>query len=135
MEADSCRAAFEAGYFAALKDCPLVLGTREDVDGRVALDLLKRFHIDRPRIAAQSHNVGTLVKLSASGVGGCFCPRMIAEALLTETQRTKVFLFPLGAAATVPIRFGFREGSYQWSVLNAFMASAREALGADMSAV
>lgn len=129
-EADRRREEFSAGSFAGLRACPLVLGTREDADGRIALDLLKRFQIDRPQIVAQSHNAGTLVKLSAWGVGACFCSRAIAETMLTEAQLAEMLFFPLGEAAAIPIRFGFREGSYQWSVLDAFMVSAREALGA-----
>lgn len=129
-EADRRRAEFEAGDFAALKDCPLVLGTAEDVDGRIALGLLKAFSIDRPLVAAQSHNVGTLLKLALSGVGGCFCPRNIVNATLAAEQKESVLLFPLGERASYPIRFGFRESAYPWSVIETFLTCATEGLTA-----
>ena len=129
-EADRRRTEFAAGNFAALKECPLVLGTAEDVDGRIALELLKELSIDRPLIAAQSHNVGTLLKLALSGVGGCFCPRNIVNATLTAEQKKTVLLFSLGERVSYPIRFGFKESAYPWSVIDTFMNCAVDALSA-----
>ena len=124
-ESAHCKNQFLAGDFTALSSCPLVIGDMDDVDGRIALDLLKQFGIDEPTVAARSHNVGTLLKLCVSGVGGCFCPQNIIHAMLTEKQKISMLIFPIGAKAQYQIRFGFKESSYQWSVIEKFMECAK----------
>ena len=66
----------------------------------------------KPMIAARSHNVGTLLKLCASGAGAAFCPKNIIQAMLTEQQKKDLLIFPLDKDATYQIRFGFKESSY-----------------------
>ena len=126
-ESESCKKRFLAGDFSALRACPLVLGDMDDVDGRIALELLDRFDVERPRIAARSHNVGTLLKLCVRGVGGCFCPKNIVHAMLTKKQIASLFLFPLGTKAHYQIRFGYKESSYQWSAIRKFVECAKGA--------
>ena len=93
-------------------------------------DRHRAFSIDLPLVAAQSHNVGMLLKLALSGVGGCFCPRNIVNATLTAEQKKTVLLFSLGERASYPIRFGFKESAYPWSVIDTFMNCAVDALSA-----
>ena len=125
-ESERCRSQFAKGDFTALKTCPLVLGYTDDVDGRIGLDVMKQFGIDEPIIKARSHNVGTLLKLAVRGVGGCFCPKNIVQATLTEKQANSVLMFSLDKMARYPIRFGYKESSYQWSIIEEFLACARK---------
>lgn len=118
---------FLAGDYSGLKAFPLVLGSMDDVDGRIGLEILKQFDVDAPVITARSHNVGTLLKLAVTGVGGCFCPKNIVQATLTEKQRSSMLIFSLGKKPTYLIRFGYKESSYQWSAIEAFMECARKA--------
>ena len=37
-------------------------------------------------------------------------------------------LLRLGSAAQYPISFGYQEQTYQWSIIDAFMAVAREVI-------
>lgn len=115
---------FRTGDFSALGRCPLVLGGMDDVDGRIGREVLNRSGIEDPVIAAGSHNVGTLLKLCASGVGGCFCPENIVRATLSEEQISAMLIFPLGEKARYQIRFGYKERSYQWSVIEEFIKCA-----------
>ena len=126
-ESEQCKQQFVAGNFTALKTCPLVLGGMDDVDGHIGLEVMKQSGIDDPIIKARSHNVGTLLKLAVRGVGGCFCPRNSAQATLTEKQENAMLVFSLGKKAKYPIRFGFKESSYQWSVIEEFLECARKA--------
>ena len=34
------------------------------------------------------------LKLCVNGVGGCFCPKNIVQAMLTEKQKSSMMLFP-----------------------------------------
>ena len=115
-----------SGDFTALKAFPLVLGSQEDIDGRIAQELLHRFGIDRPNIVSRSHNVGTLLRLCVYQVGACFCPINIVHAMLSKDQQKTLLLFPLGEKAQYPIRFGFRENAYQWNIIERFMECAKE---------
>jgi len=124
-ESANRRKQFLAGDFSALRDCPLVLGDIEDVDGRIGLELLNRSGVEKPIIAARSHNIGTLLKLCSCGVGACFCPKNIVRAMLTEEQKESLLLFPLGREAQYQIRFGYKESTYQWSVIEKFMECAK----------
>lgn len=128
-ESERCRRQFANGDFAALRNCPLVLGSVDDLDGRIGLEILRRFGIDSPMIKARSHNVGTLLKLAVHGVGGCFCPRNIVEETLTEKQKTTMMIFSLGKQQEYSIRFGYKENTFQWSVMEAFMDCARKEKG------
>jgi hypothetical protein len=82
-------------------------------------------------IAARSHNVGTLLKLCASGAGAAFCPKNIIQAMLTEQQKKDLLIFPLDKDATYQNRFGVKESSYQWSVIEKFMECAKNVTGDD----
>lgn len=116
---------FSAGDFSALKSCPLVLGGSEDIDGRIAITVLKNAGIKDPIIRAVSHNVGMLLSLCAHSIGACFCPENLAGTLLSDSQQAELLTFHLGNEAKKLIRFGFQSQSYQWSVIEAFMNCAK----------
>ena len=118
---EKCRQQFARGDFSALKDCPLVLGGRETIDGRIGLEVMKQYGIDEPIIPARSNNSVILLKLAIQGVGGCFCPDYIVEAALTQKQKESLLMFSLGEKSRFPIRFGYKESSYKWSVIEDFM--------------
>lgn len=121
--------ALEAGDFAALERCPLLLNNIDDIGGHVERSLLKRAGIAHPVITATSSNVETLLALCVNGAGACFCPENLAHAALTEEQFSSLLLVRLGEAARYQISFGYPERTYQWSIIGAFMDVAASALG------
>ncbi len=122
---EECGKRLLAGDYSALRECPFVLGGIEDIDGRIGRDILKRAGIDDPIIAATSHNVGMLLRLSLCGVGASVCPRKIVQSMLTSQQLDAIWMFPLGAEAANRIQFGCQAQSYQWSVIESFIACAK----------
>ena len=128
-EAETRERQLRRGDFSALRDCPLVLGGAEDIDGRIARAVLKRGGVARPVIRATSHNVGTLLRLCLCGAGACFCPNNILRGTLTPQQADGLLLFELGEDAAYAIRFGYPEQSYQWSVIERFMDCAAAVIG------
>ena len=119
---------FEGGDFSAIGECPLVLNSIDDIGGHIARNMLKRAGIAHPRIVATASNVETLLALCLEGVGACFCPEILARSALTEGQFSTLLLLRLGESARYRIRFGYLERSYQWSIIDAFIAVARAAM-------
>ena len=127
-KASECERQFRVGDFRALKECPFVLGSMEDIDGRIEYSVLKSSGIEQPKIRAVSHNVGMLLELCVQGAGACFCPEILVKSFLTEQQYREMMVFRLSDEASYWIKFGYRSESYQWSVINAFMSCAREGI-------
>ena len=119
---------FEAGDYAAISDCPLVLNSIDDIGGHIERSLFKRAGIMHPHIVATSSNAETLLALCVRGVGACFCPEILANSALSDEQLASLQLLRLGEAARYPICFGYQKQTYQWSIIDAFITVARETL-------
>ena len=126
LSAEEFESRLRAEDYSILDQCPFVLGSSEDLDGRISRDILARAGVDDPVVTAVSHNVGMLLRLGLRGVGACVCPQKIVRNVLTPEQLDSVWLFPLGAWAADRIQFGYPAQSYQWSVIERFIACARE---------
>ena len=129
-DAESRAQRFEAGEYTAIEGCPLVLNSIDDIGGHIERGLLKRAGIASPNIVATSSNAETLLALCVRGVGACFCPEILARAALSEEQFNSLLLLRLGEDARYRICFGHQEKSYQWSIIDSFMATAREVMAA-----
>ena len=125
ISAVECEKRLFAGDYSALRECPFVLGGMDDIDGRIGRDVLKRAGIDNPIVTATSHNVGMLLRLSLCGVGACVCPQIIVRNMLTHQQTDSLWIFQLGEDAVSRIQFGCQTQSYQWSVIEQFIACAK----------
>ena len=125
FDAEECERRLLSGDYSALRKLPFVLGSIDDIDGRIGRDVLKRAGIDNPIVTATSHNVGMLLRLSLCGVGACVCPQMIVQSVLTPQQLSSVWVLPLGVEVASRIQFGYPEQSYQWSVIERFISCAK----------
>ena len=125
-DADRRIQAFEEGDYSVLADCPLIVGGMDDLDGQIARNLLKREGIMHPHIVASSSNAETQLALCIRGVGACFCPVILARGALTEEQIDSLITLHLGESARYRIRFGCQDDTYQWSIIEAFMNTAKE---------
>ena len=114
--ADSIAQQFRDGDFTELRSCPFVMGTMDDIDGRIGYEVLRRAGVDLPIIRSVSHNVGMLLSLCIKGIGACFCPENLVNAVLSRKERKTLMCFKLGDEAKYTIRFGYRKQPYQWSV-------------------
>lgn len=117
--------ALGAGDLQPLAECPFVLGDQRDIAGRIGREVLAQAGI-KPQVAVTSGNVETLLALCVEGVGNCFCPENLARASLTQAQLDRLRILRLGDAGRCMIRFGYLEGSYQWSIISEFMETAMQ---------
>lgn len=114
------------GDLSALRSCPFVLGNSNDIAGRIGRDAIAAAGF-QPIVKAKSDNMETILSLCVRGVGACFCPEILANAVLSPADREKLHLFRMGDKAKYPIRFGFLKSSYQWNMIAEFMRLARAA--------
>lgn len=114
------------GDYSALENCPLILGSLEDIGGRIERTLVMRAGLSRPRIVATSNNSETHLALCIRGAGACLCSETLARGALSEEQLKRLLVIRLGETARYPICFGYRDKPYQWSIIQEFMDTAIE---------
>mgnify|MGYP002569675936 CR=1 FL=1 len=85
IDLDTHRGEIAAGNLSALCDCPFVLGSAEDIGGRIGRGLLRSSGVS-PVSKATSENVETLLALCEQGVGACFCPENLLQTALSPEQ-------------------------------------------------
>ncbi len=112
----------QRGQWKLLEACPMLLGHEQDIAGKYARRLIKASGI-QPVIRAESRNMGLLMQLCVEGLGGCFCPDIIARSVLTGEQQKELLAIDLGGEAEYEICIGWRRG---WHVVDAFVKTARE---------
>lgn len=125
IDLDTHRGEIAAGNLSSLRGCPFVLGSAEDIGGRIGRGLLRSSGVS-PVSKATSENVETLLALCEQGVGACFCPENLLHTALSPAQLAHLHILPLCPEASYPICFGYLSRSYPWSVLSEFIRIARE---------
>lgn len=125
-EAEAVQQEFRSGNFQRLASCPLVFGTYEDIHGTVGAALLKKNKVDHPIVKVVAHNSGLMLELTIQGIGACFCPSIIVERTLAEQEINQLLLFHLEPGAGYDIKFGYKEGSYQWGIIKKFIECAKK---------
>lgn len=118
----------EEGDFSAIEGCPLVLNSIDDISGHIERSILKQAKITNPNVIATSSNTETLLAFCTQGTGACFCPERLAYSVLTEEQLDSLLVLHLGESAQYRISFGYREQTYQWSAIEAFIDVAEKTM-------
>ena len=118
------RAEIERGDLRALRGCPFVSGSAEDITGSLERDAFRRAGFV-PEVRAESSNVETLLELCARGVGACFCPENLARLLLAAQPHGRLEMLRMPDTMAYPISFGYAKRAYPWSVLADFIRIAR----------
>ena len=108
--------------YLPLQECPLILGHEEDIAGQFSRQIIKNFVL-QPNIKAEAENMAFILDLCIGGLGGCFCPDIIAKNTLTPQQLDKMLILPLGPKASYTMRIGWKK---QWSIIDTFIQTALE---------
>ncbi len=101
----------------ALKKCPFILGSVDDISGRVAYSELRNAGI-KPHVVATSGNMPTLLTLCAEGLGAVFCPTDMLDA--SPMVSGDLLRIPLSSQARYTIELGIPMRSKRWQVVDAF---------------
>lgn len=100
-----------------LKDCPFILGSVDDISGRVAYSELRNAGI-KPHVVATSGNMPTLLSLCSEGLGAVFCPTDMLDASLLVTR--DLLRIPLSSRSRYTIELGIPMRSERWQVVDVF---------------
>lgn len=122
--ADAAVERIAAGEMNLLKNCPFVLNDSADIAGKIGRFAVEQANL-QPVIKAKAANIETLLSLCVRGSGACFCPENLARATLSKAELAALYRIRLGGYAEYPIRFGYLKQSYQWSIIEEFMKTAR----------
>lgn len=117
MLADDAAALLSEQGLGALGDCPFVLGSVDDIAGRIAYSELRNAGV-RPRVVARSENMPTLLSMAVEGLGAAFCPADMLDATLDATS--DLVRVPLSAQATCTISLGIPMRPERWRALDVF---------------
>lgn len=123
-EAHSIRSAADV---LTLPLIPYLPGEDNDSNGRIGRKYLKQ-HEMQVKVTARSHLAETTLQLCVGGCGICFCPRILANTVLSPQQKALLRLFSLDIDATYAVSFGLRRSTYHSEAVKGFIDSAREAV-------
>lgn len=113
-----CEAALEKiakEGLGVLKNCPFLMGTVEDISGRVAYSELRNAGI-KPRVIATSGYITTLLSMCVQGLGGMFCPSHLISDILLNTS--DLVLVPLSQQAKYTISLGTPMQATEWRAVD-----------------
>ena len=111
MPAPKALKKIEAEGLGMLKDCPFVMGTVEDISGRIAYSELRNAGIS-PHTAVSSQSMTTLLSMGSEGLGAVFCPVNMLNAASTLSSR--MVRIPLSEQARYTIHLGIPSNATAW---------------------
>lgn len=144
MPSAEARKAIAAQGLRLLAKCPFVMGTIDDISGRIAYSELRNAGIS-PKVVATSESVITLLSMVAEGIGAAFTPSGalaapagwgVSTALATPTEwgeptalatpntpvpnQQEIVLIPLSSKAKYTISLGIPPRTEPWYATSAF---------------
>lgn len=107
-----------------LRSCPFVLGTVDDIAGRIAYSELRNAGVN-PHVAASSESLDTLLAMAEAGIGATFAPQnTLASA--TGQRGSNLVRIPLSSQATYAIELGVPMQQEPWEVRDALKETLLE---------
>lgn len=113
----------QTGDYHDLNQIPFVLGIPDDIGGTIGRQFLRTNQL-QPPVLAQSENLDTLLSLCARNVGACFSQENLIPMALSQEQLQPLHRFSI-PDASYQIHFGVKKNSYQWNMVTAFIACAK----------
>lgn len=107
-----------------LKECPFLLSSKEDIAGRISNILLSEVNFYL-KVSVESKNIQTLLEMCCRGLGACFCPKILVDKTLNNTQISRLHLFQLDERAKYMISFGFIKKRYYPNAVREFVEVAK----------
>ena len=111
IQADEAKAYVIEKGVSVLGKCPFVLGSLDDIAGRIAYSVLRNASI-KPITVAVSENMGTMLAMAAEGIGAVFCPTDVLA--VSSEASSKLIQIPLAEHTKYTISLGIPARSEQW---------------------
>lgn len=104
-----------------LKDCPFILGSVDDISGRIAYSEMRNAGIRKPRTVAISENLTTVMVMCSEGLGAGFCPVNILD--ISDSVTHGLIRIPLSSQAKYMISLGTPMSADPWRAMDVFRES------------
>lgn len=122
LPVDQALERIKAEGLGVLQDLPFVLGTVDDISGRIGYSELKNAGI-RARVVATSESMATLIAMAEEGLGAVFAP---SNALDVSVGREQPLLrIPLSSQARYVISLGIPMQAPEWQALGELETALR----------
>ena len=122
LPVDQALERIKAEGLGILQDLPVVLGTVDDISGRIGYSELKNAGI-RARVVATSESMATLIAMAEEGLGAVFAP---SNALDVSVGREQPLLrIPLSSQARYVISLGIPMQAPEWQALGELETALR----------
>lgn len=122
LPVDQALERIKAEGLGILQDLPFVLGTVDDISGRIGYSELKNAGI-RARVVATSESMATLIAMAEEGLGAVFAP---SNALDVSVGREQPLLrIPLSSQARYVISLGIPMQAPEWQALGELETALR----------
>ena len=116
MQPDEAKAYVIEKGVSVLEKCPFVLGSLDDIAGRIAYSVLRNASI-KPITVAVSENMGTMLAMASEGIGAVFCPTDVLA--VSSEASSKLIQIPLAEHTKYTISLGIPARSEQWYAIDA----------------
>ena len=116
MQPDEAKAYVIEKGVSVLEKCPFVLGSLDDIAGRIAYSVLRNASI-KPITVAVSENMGTMLAMASEGIGAVFCPTDVLA--VSSEASSKLIQIPLAEHTKYTISLGIPARSEQWYAIEA----------------
>lgn len=116
IQADEAKAYVIEKGVSVLEKCPFVLGSLDDIAGRIAYSVLRNASI-KPITVAVSENMGTMLAMASEGIGAVFCPTDVLA--VSSEASSKLIQIPLAEHTKYTISLGIPARSEQWYAIEA----------------
>lgn len=120
-------AAVQENQLNPLRECPfLLLEDPQVLTSRTANHLIRNSDFT-PQVRLRTRSMSVLLGHCLQGMGASFTPEHMIYSILNEEQQEHMEVFRLSSEVLAKhmIRFGYLKQTYQWSVLQEFIACAK----------
>lgn len=128
MSSDEAAKAVAKHGLRLLEGCPFVMGTVDDISGRIAYSELRNAGIS-PKVVATSESIVTLLAMAAEGLGAVFTPVNAPE--LSRAAERGIALVPLSSKAKYTISLGIPPRTEPWYATSVFKEVLLDSLKGD----
>lgn len=105
-------------------DCPFLLNSEGDIAGALARKLFRDAGFN-PRMAMESENMGTMLRVCLLGRGAYFCPGNLADSLLSPDEKEKLYIMHF-AEGQYELSFGYQTDAHRWKMIEKWIDEVKQ---------
>lgn len=104
-------------------DCPFLLNSEGNIAGALARKLFRDAGFN-PKMAVESENMGTMLRVCLLGRGAYFCPGNLADALLSPEEKETLYVMRF-VEGKYELSLGYQTGAHRWQMIEKWMEEVK----------